>query len=161
MSAVVLIVAFALVFLAAATGARFKPGAWFRALEKPPWNPPSRVFAPVWTLLYITMALAAGFAWQVGQGPLLAVGLGLWLAQLVANAAWSWLFFARHWIGLALVDIFILWVLLLATTVIFFRLSLIAGWLLVPYCLWVGFAGCLNTSLWRRNRAAGPTASVG
>lgn len=152
MSPVALAVALVLVAGAAATGARFQPGAWYRALEKPAWNPPAWLFAPVWTLLYAAMALAAWFAWREGRGPLLAVGLGLWLAQLFANAAWSWLFFGRHRPGRAAADIGLLLVLLVATTAVFFRISPVAGWLLVPYLAWAGFAGCLNLSLWRRNR---------
>lgn len=153
-----LIAALVLVALAAATGARFKPGSWYQRLDKPAWNPPPWLFAPVWTLLYIAMALAAWFAWRAGQGPLLAAGLALWLAQLGANAAWSWLFFGRHRPDLALADIAILLTLLAATTVAFFRMSVVAGWLLVPYCAWAAFAGCLNASLWLRNR---PRAASG
>lgn len=151
MNVLVLILALVLAAAAAMTGARFKPDGWYRELDKPPWNPPDWIFAPVWTLLYIAMALAAWFAWRAGQGPLLAAGLLLWLAQLGANAAWSWLFFGRHRTGLALADIAFLLTLLVATTLVFFRMSVVAGWLMVPYCAWVAFAGTLNASLWHRN----------
>lgn len=154
MQALILIPAFALVAGAASTGAFFKPDAWYRDLKKPSWNPPDWVFAPVWTLLYIAMALAVWFAWCSGQGSVLVVGLVLWVLQLAANAAWSWLFFGRRRIGWALVDIGAMFLLILATLIVFFHLGLVAGLLLLPYLIWVGFAGCLNATLWRFNRRA-------
>lgn len=150
-----LIMALVLVALAAATGARFKPDQWYRTLNKPNWNPPDRLFAPVWTLLYIAIALSAWFAWRgsYDHGTLsLVVGLSLWAAQLVANAAWSWLFSGRHRADWALVDIVVLFMLALATTIVFFHLSVVAGWLFVPYVAWLGFAACLNAALWLANR---------
>jgi len=121
------VIALALVAAAAATGARFRPGAWYASLRKPPWTPPDRVFAPVWTLLYVAMAVAAWWAWRHGRGPLLAAGAGLWVAQLAANAAWSWLFFGRRHIGAALAELGVLLGLVAATT------APLAGWLMVPY----------------------------
>jgi len=127
------VIALALVAAAAATGARFRPGAWYASLRKPPWTPPDRVFAPVWTLLYVAMAVAAWWAWRHGRGPLLAAGAGLWVAQLAANAAWSWLFFGRRHIGAALAELGVLLGLVAATTAVFFRIAPLAGWLMVPY----------------------------
>lgn len=147
-----LALALALVAAAAGIGARFRPDGWYRTLDKPGWNPPDWVFAPVWSLLYVAMAVAAWLAWRSEPGVLRTVGLALWLAQLLANAAWSWIFFGRHRPGWALADIGLLFGLILATLVVFFRLDAVAGWLLVPYLAWVGFAGCLNASLWARNR---------
>lgn len=147
-----LAVALLLVAGAAAFGGRYRPDAWYQALEKPSWNPPNWVFAPVWMVLYAAMAVAAWFAWRSGAGTLRTVGLSLWLAQLVANATWSWIFFGRHRPGWALADINLMFVLILATLLVFFRLSAVAGWLMVPYLAWVGFAGCLNAALWLRNR---------
>ena len=152
-----LVVALALVAGAAAFGGRFRPDAWYQALDKPAWNPPNWIFAPVWMLLYAAMAIAAWFAWRSGAGPWRTVGLILWLAQLIANAAWSWIFFGRHRPGWALLDIAVMFVLILATLLVFFRLSQVAGWLMVPYLAWVGFAACLNSALWMRNRAPGKT----
>lgn len=149
-----LLVAFALVVGAAGLGARFRPGEWYRALAKPPWTPPDWLFAPVWTLLYAAMAVAAWWVWRHGVGAPRAIALVLWLAQLVANAAWSWLFFGRRRIGLALADIAALLVLVAATTAAFFRIAPFAGAMLLPYLLWVGFAAALNFSIGRRNRAA-------
>lgn len=150
-----LAVALVLVAGAAAFGGRFRPDAWYQALDKPAWNPPNWVFAPVWMVLYAAMAVAAWFAWRSGAGTLRTIGLSLWLAQLGANAAWSWIFFGRHRPGWALLDIGVMFVLILATLLVFFRLSAVAGWLMLPYLAWVGFAGCLNAALWVRNRRTG------
>ena len=147
-----LAVALVLVAVAAVFGGRFRPDEWYQALDKPAWNPPNWVFAPVWMVLYAAMAFAAWFAWRSGTGTLLAVGLTLWLVQLVANAAWSWIFFGRHRPGWALLDIAVMFVLILATLLVFFRIDPLAGWLMVPYLAWVGFAGALNAALWLRNR---------
>ena len=159
MPAVMLALALVLVAAAAAFGGRFRPDTWYQALDKPSWNPPNWVFAPVWMVLYAAMAVAAWFAWRSGAGTLRTVGLSLWLAQLVANAAWSWIFFGRHRPGWALFDISVMFVLILTTLLVFFRLSPVAGWLMVPYLVWVGFAGCLNAALWARNRRPGTVIS--
>ncbi len=150
-----LAVALVLVVTAAAFGGRFRPDAWYQGLDKPAWNPPNWVFAPVWMMLYAAMAVAVWFAWRNGTGTLRVVGLSLWLAQLIANAAWPWIFFGRHRPGWAFLDISVMFVLILATLLVFFRLSAVAGWLMVPYLAWVGFAGCLNAALWVRNRRPG------
>jgi len=146
------VIAFVLVAAAAASGARFRPGAWYESLAKPPWTPPGRVFGPVWMLLYAAMAVAAWWAWRHGRGPLLTAGMALWLSQLAANAAWSWLFFGRRRIGAALADLGLLLGLVSATTIVFFRIAPLAGWLMVPYVAWSAFAGALNRSIWQRNR---------
>lgn len=147
-----LAIAFLLVAGAAAFGGRFRPDEWYEVLDKPEWNPPNWIFAPVWMLLYAAMAVAAWFAWRSGAGGARTIGLSLWLAQLVANAAWSWIFFGRRQPGWALLDIAVMFVLILATLLVFFGLSPVAGWLMVPYLAWVGFAAFLNAELWRRNR---------
>lgn len=147
-----LVAALALVAVAASFGARFRPGAWYATLEKPAWTPPNRLFAPVWTLLYLMMAVAAWWAWERGRGAMLAVALGLWALQLAANAAWSWLFFGRRRIGWAFADILLLWMLIAAATAAFFRVAATAGLLMLPYLVWTGFAGALNFAVWRRNR---------
>lgn len=155
-----LAVALALVALAAGFGSRFRPGAWYRALDKPAWTPPNGIFAPVWTLLYAAMAVAAWEAWRASAGASAAFGLALWAAQLAANAAWSWLFFGRRRIGAALLDILMLAALIAATAAAFFRASTLAGALMLPYLAWVLFASALNLSLWRRNRGAGRESPV-
>jgi translocator protein len=132
-------------------GSRFMPGEWYAGLVKPSWNPPSSVFAPVWTTLYVLMGVAAWLVWrQVGFAGA-PVALGLFALQLVLNAAWSYLFFGLHQPAVAFVDIVALWLAILATTVAFWRVSGPAGVLLLPYLCWVGFASALNLQLWRLN----------
>ncbi|HEX5305646.1 MAG TPA: TspO/MBR family protein [Dyella sp.] len=146
-----LLVCVLLAFGAGFVGSRFLPGDWYAALAKPSFNPPNSVFAPVWSVLYLLMAIAAWRAWRKGgHGP----AMGLWLAQLVLNAAWSWLFFGRHLLGVALVDIVCLLALIIATTVAFFRRDRAAGWMMVPYIAWVSFATVLNAALWHLNPGA-------
>lgn len=135
-------------FCAAAVGAAFEPGEWYAALRKPPYNPPDAVFAPVWTLLYLAMGIAAALVWRRSRA---ALPLALWLVQLALNAAWSWLFFGLHRIELAFFEIRLLWLAVFATTLVFWRIDWRAGALLVPYLLWVGFASLLNWELWRLN----------
>jgi benzodiazapine receptor len=129
-------------------GSRFPPGEWYEALEKPSFNPPGWVFAPVWTLLYILMGIAAWLVWkEQGFSPALL----LFIAQLVLNALWSYLFFGANRPDLALFEIVVLWVLILLTMILFWKARTLAGALLVPYLLWVSFASVLNFSLWRLN----------
>jgi len=138
-----------LCFGAAAVGARFKPGAWYAALRKPSWTPPGWLFAPVWTLLYAMMAVAAWLVWrQTG----FSGEVGLFGVQLALNAAWSWLFFGLHRPAIAFADILAMWVAILATLVAFWAVRPLAGWLLVPYLAWVSFASALNGAVWRLNR---------
>lgn len=141
-----------LTFAAAALGARFLPDEWYRRLNKPAWNPPSSIFAPVWTILYLLMAAAAWLVWRRhGLGGAL-VPLILFVAQLLLNAGWTWLFFGRHQIRGALIDIAILWVAILTTLISFWRLEPLAGILLLPYLAWVSFAAVLNWTIWQMNR---------
>ncbi len=137
-----------LVFGAAALGALFKPGEWHAALIKPSWNPPNWLFGPVWTVLYIMIGVSGWLVWQRAG---LGAAMGLYAVQLLLNAAWSWLFFGRHAIGLALVDIVVLLAAIVATIAAFWPISSVAAGLLVPYALWVAFATALNASIWRLN----------
>ncbi len=135
-------------FCAPALGAFSMPGDWYAALHKPSWNPPSWLFGPVWTLLYTLMAVAAWLVWRkVG----FARPLGLYFIQLALNAAWTPTFFGAHAIGWALLIIIAMWILILATLLSFRSVSPLAGWLLVPYLLWVTFATALNFTLWYLN----------
>lgn len=140
-----------LCFGAAAIGAQFMPGEWYAGLAKPSWNPPNWIFGPVWSLLYTLMAVAAWRVWRRagfrGAGQAMAA-FGI---QLVLNAAWSWLFFGRHRMDLAFVEILALWIAILATTIAFQRIDRPAAWLMVPYLAWVAFAAVLNGVLWRMN----------
>jgi translocator protein len=159
-SILVLILFLVACFGVAAWAAQFTPGAWYAALEKPPWNPPAWLFAPVWTVLYATMAVAGWLVWRApeparrGPGSRFAgrrAGLAVFAVQLVLNGAWSWLFFHLHRPGLALAEIAGLWLAILATAVLFWRVRPAAGALLLPYLAWVTFAAALNFALWRLN----------
>ncbi len=126
--------------------------AFYANLVKPSWAPPDGVFGPVWTVLYALMAVAAWLVWRA-RGSIEAAGapLGLFAGQLVLNGLWSWLFFGWQLGALALVDICLLWLLLLATMVQFWRVSRLATALLLPYLLWVSFATALSAATWRMN----------
>lgn len=143
-----------LVFFLAVTGAvalwsgQFRPGGWYAALDKPPFNPPDWIFAPVWTALYVMMAVAA---WRVWRRAGLGACMVLWGVQLALNGAWSWLFFGLHRTGLALADIVALLAAILLTATCFMRRDRAAGYLMLPYLAWVGFATVLNHALWRLN----------
>jgi tryptophan-rich sensory protein len=123
--------------------------AFYEQLSKPSWAPPAWVFGPVWSTLYALMGIAAWLVWR-SPGPR-AVALGLWGAQLVANALWSWLFFAWHQGALATVEVLLLLALIVATALAFWGSSRLAAILLVPYLLWVGFASALTWAVWRSN----------
>jgi tryptophan-rich sensory protein len=126
--------------------------AFYGDLVKPSWAPPSAVFGPVWIFLYALMAMAAWFVWRArGSIELVGAQLGLFVAQLLLNGLWSWLFFTWQLGALALVDICLLWLVLLATVVQFWRVSRLAAVLLLPYLLWVSFATALTAATWRMN----------
>lgn len=125
--------------------------SWYPSLAKPSFNPPNWVFAPVWTTLYIFMAIAGWRVWRVadfGAQPML-----YWLIQLALNFAWSFIFFGAHQLLAALIEIAMLWMAVFVTTIAFFRIDRIAGWLFVPYLLWVSFAGVLNAEIYSLNPA--------
>lgn len=138
-------------FAAASLGALFMPGEWYGSLRKPSWNPPGWLFGPVWSTLYTLMAVAAWLVWKRGGFAAQAKPLGLFLAQLVLNAAWTPLFFGLHWMGLAFAEIIVLWLAIAATIAAFWSVSRVAAWLLAPYLAWVGFAAVLNGTLWWLN----------
>jgi tryptophan-rich sensory protein len=143
-----LFVFLALVALAAWSGAAFRPGPFYEALAKPAWTPPDELFAPVWAVLYLMIALAGWIVWRAqGLGP----ALWLWLVQLALNAAWPWLMFGRKQIDVALIDIGALLLAILAFIVVAWPVRRSASVLFVPYFLWVSFAAVLNFALWRLN----------
>jgi tryptophan-rich sensory protein len=148
---IALIVSLAATFAVAGIGSQFMPGEWYEGLNKPSFNPPSAVFGPVWTALYLLMAIAAWLVWRRRKAANVAPALAAYSVQLILNAAWSWLFFGRHQIGLALADIGLLWAAIVATTILYWRLNWKAGALLLPYLAWVSFAAVLNASFWRLN----------
>ena len=137
-------------------GSRYMPGAWYDALAKPAWTPPNAVFAPVWTVLYVLMAVAAWLVWRRAGFMRAGVALSLFIAQLVLNALWSYLFFGAHRADLAFFEIVVLWAVILVIAVLFWREVRAAGVLMLPYLAWVGFAACLNFALWQLNQ--GPAA---
>ena len=128
------------------------PG-WYEQLAKPSLNPPSWVFGPVWTTLYVLMGIAAFLVWQQGLNKKrVQIALIVFAGQLALNVVWSVLFFGLHNPGWALVDIVLLWFAILATIFAFAKVSRSASWLLIPYILWVSFAIYLNYSIFILNR---------
>lgn len=151
--AVGLLVWLAIVFVAAALGAIASSEAptFYGQLAKPSWAPPAMVFGPVWSVLYVLMAVAAWLVWREPQAPGRGAALGLFAVQLGANALWSWLFFAWHRGALAFGDVLLLLALVVATALVFARIRRAAGWLLLPYAAWVGFASALTWAVWQAN----------
>ncbi len=122
---------------------------WYANLRHPTIAPPNWVFAPVWTTLYVLMAVAAWRVWRItglNSPPLIAYGI-----QLALNFFWSAIFFGLHQIGLALVEIAVLDVAILVTSLQFFRHDRLAGFLMLPYLAWTGFASVLNHAFWTLN----------
>jgi translocator protein len=131
-------------------GNLFQPGEWFEGLAKPSWNPPNWVFGPVWTTLYVLMGFAAWLI-QDRYGREARGAITLFVVQLLFNAGWSAIFFGLQAPGLAFAEIIVLWALIVATTIVFWRRRPLAGILLVPYLAWVTFAAVLNFAIWRLN----------
>jgi len=126
---------------------------WYPTLDKPIWTPPDWLFGPVWTLLYLLMGIALWLVWRRGvKDHATRVALTFFGVQLGLNLLWSILFFGLRTLGLALLEIVILWVMILLTAVKFHRLRPLAGWLMSPYLLWVTFATALNAVIWWLNR---------
>ncbi len=126
-------------------------GTWYRTLQKPVFNPPDWVFAPVWTLLYLMIALAGWRVWRSRGLAGARAAMAAYAAQLALNLAWSFLFFGGRMIGIALVEIVLLLAAIVVNAVLFWRIDRLAGWLLAPYAAWVAFACMLNFALWRLN----------
>lgn len=121
---------------------------FYAMLDRPAWSPPSFLFGPVWTALYLMMGIAAFLVWRErGWNRLLT----FFAIHLVFNALWSWLFFAWRSIGWSVVDIIALLLMITVLVAGFWRVKRLAGALLVPYCAWVAFASALNYEIWRRN----------
>lgn len=139
---------FALTTVAASVGGLIQPGEWYASLQKPAWNPPNWLFAPVWTVLYVMIALAGAHVWRA-TGDRFA--LMLWVLQLGLNAAWTWLFFGLHRPGLALIEIGCLLLVIVGFIARTWTRCQPAAWLFVPYALWVGYASALNAALWLMN----------
>ena len=143
-------------FAASAVGAvaSIQAKSFYSQLVQPGWAPPPGIFGPMWTVLYTLMGIAAWLVWRSGGFGANRQALMLFLLQLAFNALWSWLFFAWNLGVLALADIGVLWILIVATAVAFWRVRPLAGALFAPYLLWVSFAFVLNYSLWQLNPQA-------
>ena len=140
-------------FIAAGIGAAasVQASSFYAELVRPSWAPPSAVFGPVWTVLYALMGIAAWLVWRAKGFRAARASLVLFLVQLAVNALWSWLFFGWHLGAPAFADIVLLWLLIVTTLALFWRVRLLAGVLLIPYLLWVSFASVLCYSVWQLN----------
>lgn len=132
-------------------GSQFRPGQWYQSLVKPSWNPPSYIFAPVWTLLYVMMGIAAWLVWKEKRIKAVFPALLFFVIQLILNTIWSCIFFGLHRIDLAFLDITVLWAAVLVTMLMFWKISKGAGMLFLPYMAWLSFAALLNLQLLRLN----------
>ena len=143
----------AIVFVAAAVGAAASIDAstFYAQLVRPPWAPPASAFGPVWSVLYLLMGIAAWLVWRERDASNLVAALTLFMAQLCANALWSWLFFAWRNGALAFAEVLGLLALIAATVVVFWRISRLAGALMLPYLAWVCLASALTWSVWQSN----------
>jgi len=135
-------------FCAPLAGIFSPPGVWYASLSKPTWNPPGWIFGPVWTVLYMMMAMAAWLVWKRDGW---RQALWLYVIQLALNAAWTPIFFGAQQIGWAFAVSTALWLAIMFMLLTFLRVSKVAGWLLMPYLAWVTFAAFLNFTLWRMN----------
>lgn len=126
---------------------------FYGRLVQPVWAPPAWAFGPVWSGLFVLMGISAWLVWREHGFRGASAGLKLYAAQMVANALWTWLFFAWQQGAFALAEIAVLWLLIAATLFAFWRLHRVAALLLLPYLAWVSFAALLNFSLWRLNPA--------
>ena len=162
-SIIKLVVSIVASFAAAGIGSLFTSKAipaWYAGLKKPRYTPPNWAFGPVWTILYILMAVSVFLVWQKGLAtPGVMLAFTLFWVQLVFNALWSAVFFGMKSKGGGVVVIVILWLLILATMITSFRVSAWAGALLVPYILWVSMATYLNVGIWLLNRPVKQSAA--
>jgi translocator protein len=131
-----------------ALGGLTVPGAWYAGLNKPSFNPPAWLFGPVWTVLYVLIAVAGWRVWQRDRTGWL---MKLWWAQLSLNFLWTPVFFAAHQVGLALIVILLMLAVILAFIAMTWRQDRVAAWLFVPYAAWVALASVLNASIWMMN----------
>ena len=125
---------------------------WYPTLQKPSWNPPAQLFGPVWSALYLMMAVSVWLIWRTRHATDVGVPLALFAVQLALNVLWSALFFGLRRPGAALLEIGVLWIAILSTAVAFWPIDPIGSVLLLPYLAWVTFAAALNGSIFRLNR---------
>ncbi len=150
-----LIISLILPQLAGAAGALFTAPAiptWYAALQKPAFSPPNWLFGPVWLILYLLMGIAVYLIWQkITENDKVKTALWLFWLHLFFNAAWSPVFFGLKNPGLALINIFIIWIFIILLLIKFWKINKLSSYLLVPYLLWVSFATLLNYSIWQLN----------
>ena len=144
-----LALSFAVSFIGAL--ASFQAQSFYGLLSQPAWAPPPWLFGPVWTLLYAMMAVSAWLVWRQRINKSVVLPLCCYIVQLTVNGLWSWFFFGQQWIGVALVDLLLLVLLVVIAMVLFFRSNRKAGFLLIPYLLWISFAAALNFQIWILN----------
>jgi tryptophan-rich sensory protein len=135
------------------SSASINAAGFYGQLVQPSWAPPAWLFGPVWSVLFTLMAVSAWLVWRANGFRGAGAALKLYAAQLVANALWTWLFFAWKQGAIAFAEIVVLWLLIAGTIFGFWRLHRLAALLLVPYLAWVTFAAALNLALWRLNPA--------
>ena len=127
--------------------------SWYQTINKPSWNPPSWIFAPVWTTLYVMMGIALYLVWKSDSSDILKkTAISLFAVQLILNFFWSFIFFNQQQPGWALAEIIAMWIFILLTIFAFAQVSKPAAWLLVPYISWVSFATVLNYTIWQLNK---------
>lgn len=141
----------ALNFAAASSGGAFRPGAWYASLAKPGWTPPNWAFPVVWLIIFTLNTFAGWLVWNAAGGAALPA-LAVYAGSLAINAAWSWLFFGRRRMDLALIDVVALWLSIAAVIALFAPISSLAALLVAPYLLWVTIAACLNLRMIQLNR---------
>lgn len=124
---------------------------WYASLNRPSFNPPSYLFGPVWTTLYILMGISCYIIWTNANGKKLKNALLIYGIQLILNFAWSFIFFYFQNIGLALAEILVLWVFIILMLIYFYKIKPLAAFINIPYLLWVSFATALNTSYYLLN----------
>ena len=127
------------------------PG-WYETLNKPSFNPPNWVFSPVWTTLYLLMGISLFLIWKQSANKGRNRAILVFMIQLILNFGWSFLFFYYHQIGLALVEIVLLWLSIISMILLFYRIKPLAAYFNIPYLLWVTFATILNAAYYLLNR---------
>ncbi len=148
MTTLVFIVLLAACGAAASTGMQFKPGAWYRGLNKPRWTPPNLVFPIAWTILYVLIAYAGS---RVAMIPGAGLAMAFWALQIALNTLWTPVFFGNHNLRGGLIVIVALGLAIAGTIATMLPLDRIAALLMLPYLLWVGYATALNLWIWRAN----------
>ncbi len=126
---------------------------WYLHLNKPSWNPPNWLFAPVWSSLYLMMGISFYLIWKSAfANDRKTWAIIIFIAQFALNFLWSFIFFKNHQLGWAFVELVVMWLAILCSIIAFSSINKIAAWLLVPYISWVSFAGILNYSVWMLNK---------